>query len=47
MDYSVKRPCNPKAAPVWEGGSFESRMPLENAVADGTVKRSKELSNEK
>ena len=27
--------------------SFESGMPLEKAVADGTVKRSKELSNEK
>ena len=27
--------------------SFESEMPLEKAVADGTVKRSKELSNEK
>ena len=27
--------------------SFESGMPLEKAVADGTVKRSKELSNKK
>ena len=23
---------------MWEGGSFESGMPLEKAVADGTVK---------